>query len=84
MQPEVKVGNVYEHYKTLVKYIIKSIHRYGSKESKSNINIACYYALEEDYAEVFYRFLPDFNQVVTDEYGKIVPRYKFLYNIEIK
>lgn len=78
--PEVKVGDVYKHYKTLVKYVIKSIHRYGSKESEC-IPVACYYALEEDYAEVFYRFIHDFNQIVTDKYGKIVPRYRFLYNI---
>jgi hypothetical protein len=80
IQPTLNVGNVYRHYKTNVKYIIKSIHRYGSKESEC-IPIACYYALEEDNAEVFYRFVPDFNEIVRDRYENIVCRYRFLYNI---
>lgn len=84
MQKQCEVGNVYKHYKTNVKYIIKSIHRYGSKE-KINKSIVCYYALEEDYAEIFYRFVEDFNEIISydlNDGGKPVYRYQYLYNDE--
>lgn len=78
-----QVGYVYIHVKSKVKYVIVSIHDYGSKERPVKYpTIVCYKELDKEDAPIYYRFAKEFTEV--QDYYDCVNFYKFKFLCQIK